>query len=83
MFSPGCYVEIVRIVLKQRRRVREVNQPTLTFNVLDTKSYRKSLRMFLAVLGVFIACWAPFAVQGFVFYKCVLYPKCTAYDAIY
>ncbi|KAK7097739.1 hypothetical protein V1264_004673 [Littorina saxatilis] len=60
----GCYLEIVRIVIKQRKKIQAVNQ----LCDLDRDSYKKSLRLFLTVLGVFVVCWSPYVVQGFLLY---------------
>ncbi|KAK7491147.1 hypothetical protein BaRGS_00017584 [Batillaria attramentaria] len=60
----GCYLEIVRIVAKQRRKIQALNQPSEH----DRDSYKKSVKLFLTVLGVFVLCWSPFVVQGFIMY---------------
>lgn len=61
-----CYLEIIRIVAHQRRKIRAVNQLTEECN----GSYQKSVRLFLTVIGVFVLCWCPFVICGFVSYIC-------------
>ena len=48
-------------MLKQRRKIQALNQAC----DLDRDSYKKSLTLFLTVTGVFVFCWAPFVIQGY------------------
>ena len=50
--------------MKQRRKIQALNQAC----GVDRDSYKKSLMLFLTVTGVFVVCWAPFVIQGFLMY---------------
>lgn len=60
-----CYIGIVRIVLIQRRKIREVNQKS---DARTADAFKKSVCLFMIIFGVFVLCWSPFVSQGFVAY---------------
>ena len=60
-------------MLKQRRKIQALNQAC----DLDRDSYKKSLTLFLTVTGVFVFCWAPFVIQGYLMHTHTAVTKST------